>query len=278
MDWIEKQARFYTNLAKTPHCQAVVHLEGEDDETFWNYQLQSVCPGRYRFIYHSKSNSGKETTGCEQCLRFRPYLSKHFFICIDSDLRLLRGEKNLDVHQYIIQTYTYSWENHLCEGYHLQKCLEKYESINFDIENFLQKFSQIVYKPLLYLIGYSADSETNQLWNISKFNACIPLQPKRIDLRNNGSSYLLAMKLLFDKALLGLNSNMLQSIDSLTETNAYLHIQGHQLYKLILHIGTMLCSNAGVAFRTEVLDKNVCTEGYHEIEALQADLKILLGK
>lgn len=23
--------------------------------------------------------------------------------------------------------------------------------------------------------------------------------------------------------------------------NAYLHIQGHQLYKLIMHIGTMLC-------------------------------------
>lgn len=95
MDWIEKQAVFYRNLALAKNYMAVVHLEDKEDEPFWNGQLQSVKPGRYRYLHYSKSNNGTETRGCEQYLRFRPYLTDRFFICIDSDLRLLKGEEAL---------------------------------------------------------------------------------------------------------------------------------------------------------------------------------------
>ena len=95
MDWIRKQARLYQNLARTMRYQAVVHLEDKEDEYFWDYQLQSVKPGRYRYLYYSKSDKGTDSRGCEQCLRFRPYLTDRFFICIDSDLRLLRGDSHL---------------------------------------------------------------------------------------------------------------------------------------------------------------------------------------
>lgn len=94
MDWIRKQARLYRNLALTGRYQAVVHLEDKEDETFWNTQLQNVSPGRYRYLYYSKSDKGMDTRGCEQCLRFKPYLTNRFFVCIDSDLRLLRGDKS----------------------------------------------------------------------------------------------------------------------------------------------------------------------------------------
>ena len=53
-NWIEKQAKLYRNLALTGRYQAVVHLEDKEDETFWNYQLQTIKPGRYRYIYFSK--------------------------------------------------------------------------------------------------------------------------------------------------------------------------------------------------------------------------------
>lgn len=95
MDWISKQAKLYRNLALTHRYQAIVHLEDQEDERFWDYQLQHVKPGRYRYLYYSKNNNGSDTRGCEQCLRFRPYLTDQFFICIDSDLRLLRGEEGL---------------------------------------------------------------------------------------------------------------------------------------------------------------------------------------
>ena len=276
MDWIRKQARLYQNLARTIRYQAVVHLEDKEDEYFWDYQLQSVRPGRYRYLYYSKSNKGTDSRGCEQCLRFRPYLTDSFFICIDSDLRLLRGERGLAATNHIAQTYTYSWENHLCEATHLNKRKDKaITDSDFDLQLFLHSFSKIVYMPLLYLIQYGADSKTNQMWNISKFNSCIPLQPSRTDLIDNGAVYLAKVKDNFNKALADL-ANEAKKVESITEENAYLHIQGHQLYKLVMHIGSMLCGRTAIAFKTDILDKSLHINGYDEIDSLQSDLKTIL--
>lgn len=66
MDWIKKQAILYRNLASTNRYQAIVHLEDKEDEAFWDYQLQNVKPGRYRYIYYSKNNKGTDTRGCER--------------------------------------------------------------------------------------------------------------------------------------------------------------------------------------------------------------------
>ncbi len=276
MDWIKKQAKLYRNLALTDRYLAVVHLEDKEDESFWNEQLQHVRGGRYRYLYYSKNNDGNDTRGCEQCLRFRPYLSERFFICIDSDLRLLKSEEGLTSENHIAQTYTYSWENHQCEATHLCKRINsKLGSSDFDFESFMTLFSKIVYKPLLYLVYYSRDSKLNSLWNVSKFNACIPLQPNRNDLKDNGRLYLEEVKRRFDVALKGLKEKP-DAVECLTESNAYLHVQGHQLFKLVLHIGTLLCKGKNVAFRTDILENGVNTEGYDEIVFLQKDLKEIL--
>ena len=279
MDWISKQAKLYRNLALTNRYQAIVHLEDKDDEMFWDYQLQHVKPGRYRFLYYSKNNNGTDTRGCEQCLRFRPYLTDRFFICIDSDLRLLRGEEGLTASNHIAQTYAYSWENHLCESLHInERMKQSMPEANFDMSEFMTTFSKTVYTPLLYLVHYSANSELNKLWNISKFNACIPLQPKRSDLEDNGKVYLMTIKSRFEQELKKLPEQPVSEIESVTEKNAYLHIQGHLLYKMILHIGTMLCRGTGIAFKTDVLDKCLHTAGYYEIESLHKDLEQILIK
>ncbi len=278
MDWIRKQALLYRNLALTNRYQAVVHLEDKEDESFWDNQLQQVKRGRYCYLYFSKSDSGTDSRGCEQCLRFRPYLTDKFFICIDSDLRLLKGEDGLNVANHIAQTYTYSWENHLCEVHQLCKRMERNSaSDTFDLMAFIAAFSKIVYRPLLYLVHYSANSHLNKLWNVSKFNACIPLQPKRMELEENGKIYLNNMRQRFDEAIDGLEE-LPAVVPSLTEANAYLHIQGHQLYKLVLHIGTQLYRGRKVAFKSEVLDKGFHTTGYDEIEALQRDLNVIMNK
>ena len=60
--------------------------------------------------------------------------------------------------------------------------------------------------------------------------------------------------------------------EHLDYANAYLHIQGHQLYKLVLHIGTLFCHGTNIAFKTGVLDKALHTEGYVEIDNVQTDL------
>ena len=90
-DVYQEQAQFFANV---PLMQsgvvASVHLEDVDDKLFWDVMLQKQHPGRYYFITQSRSPKGFDTKGCEQCLKYRPYLSKHFFVCIDSDL-LCRG-------------------------------------------------------------------------------------------------------------------------------------------------------------------------------------------
>ena len=152
---------------------------------------------------------------------------------------------------YIVQTYTYSWENHFCEAAHLQRRFaELVHEADFDFRVFLQKLSAVVYKPLLYLVHFSRSSELNQQWNITKFNACLPLQPKRDELADNGNDYVERVAHLFEDALADLPQFEPKVFENLDETNAYLHIQGHQLYKLVLYIGTMLCHGKGVAFKT----------------------------
>ena len=275
MNRIEEQARYYRNLPlRDRSIKAVVHLEDSEDILFWNYQLQNASPAKYLYLPYSKNDKGNDTRGCEQCLRYRPYLTKRFFICIDSDLRQLKGEEGLSADNYIAQTYAYSWENHFCEAEHLQaRFSDLVPDSEFDFRVFLKKLSAVVYEPLLYLVHYIQDSELNQQWNISKFNACLPLQPKREDLANDGNAYVERVAKLFNDSLEGLQRPEAMTNEYLNEEYAYLHIQGHQLYKLLLHIGTMLCSGTGVAFKTDILDQALHVNGYSEIDNVQIDLK-----
>ena len=277
MNRIEEQARYYRNIPlRDKSIKAVVHLEDTDDILFWRNQLQKAFPANYHFITYSKNGKGNDAHGCEQCLRYRAYLTKNFFICIDSDLRQLKGEIGLTADAHIAQTYTYSWENHFCEAEHLQRrFVESVSNSDFDFRFFLQELSAVAYKPLLYLIHYSQCPELNQQWNITKFNACLPLQPTRNELTDNGSVYIEHVKQLFEDAIQNLQQPENMINEHLDEANTYLHIQGHQLYKLVLHIGTMLCKGTGVAFKTDVLDKSIHTDGYLEIENVQSDLRII---
>ena len=153
-DNILSQARHYNNLPIIKRdIRSVVHLEDAEDEPFWDTILQRVRPGKYHYVHYSKSEKGNDTTGCDQCLKFRPYLTSRFFICIDSDLRYLMGEANLDATHYVIQTYTYSWENHYCQSGALQSSITANATgLGFDFSIFYSELSHALYEPLLLLL------------------------------------------------------------------------------------------------------------------------------
>lgn len=277
MSRIEDQANYYKNIPLRDRAiKAVVHLEDKEDESFWKFQLQNSAPGQYHFIHYSKNDNQNDTTGCEQCLNYRPYVNNRFFICIDSDLRLLRNEDGLTADNFIAQTHTYSWENHYCEANYLQQRFsEKVKDSDFDFRIFLHNLSRIVYLPLLFLVEYKTPA-LNTVWNITKFNKCIPLQPARKELSDNGALYLQKIKRNFDNALSSFHLPGDFEIAGLSPDNAYLHIQGHQLYKLIMHIGSLLCRGQQIAFRSEILDNSLHTSGYDEIDCVQSDLRTIL--
>lgn len=279
MNHFESLANYYKNLhLRDRSIVAAIHLEDKEDQPFWDNQLQSISSGHYHFIPYSKSNNGKESSGCEQCLKYRSYLNQHFFICIDSDLRLLSKETNLNAESFIAQTYTYSWESHNCEASHLQvRFKEKVPDSNFNFVVFLNEFSKIVYNPLLFLIHYKVSAQTT-IWNVKKFNTCIPLQPTRMELDDNGRGYLDKIRHNFETQVKLLKMPEAFTIEGLTPDNAYLHIQGHRLYDMIKHIGTLLCAGKGVAFKTEILDTAKQISGYNEIDSVQLDLHTILEK
>ena len=279
MSRIEDQANYWKNLHLINRSIiSVVHLEDKEDEIFWRNQLRNVADGEYQFIPFSKNNDGNDAKGCEQCLKFVGNLSPRFFICIDSDLRLLRQQKGLTPNNFIAQTYAYSWENHFCEAEQLQKRFyEKIQDSFFNFETFLYALSEVVYIPLLYLVHYKTPA-LNKTWNITKFNRCLPLQPSRKDLSENGERYIQTVKKNFARELANLSLPEAFSVDGLTPRNAYLHIQGHQLYRLIMHIGTLLCRGSKIAFKSEILDKARQTSGYEEINNVQADIRTILSQ
>lgn len=278
MSRIEDQANYYKNYhLRYRDIVAVIHVEDEDDKRFWINELQNIKAGNYHFVTQSKSERGIESKGCEQCLKYRPYINRQFFICIDSDLRLLRGEEGLTPENYIAQTYAYSWENHSCEAANLEyRFREKVADSEFSFIYFLKELSYIVYRPLLYLV-YCKTPQLSELWNIKLFNKCLPIQLKREELENNGQPYLQKIRQLFEDKLYSLSLPEEFSVEGLTPENAYLHIQGHRLYDLVMNIGTLLCRGKRVAFKSEVLDKDFPNSGYAEIENVHYDLNTILN-
>ena len=126
----EKHA-FYASAAKRFKAElklrgatAAIHLENKNDEVFWGKVLHEAYPqGRFRFISASRSIGGNVTCGCTQCLQYRDFLDKQFWIAIDSDYRYLQEEHDIDALHFILQTYTYSFENHFCYWRNCQRAV-----------------------------------------------------------------------------------------------------------------------------------------------------------
>lgn len=285
-DIYQEQAQYFANV---PLMQrdiiASVHLEDDDDKAFWNAMLQSLHTGQYKFITYSRSRKGNDTKGCEQCLKYRPYLSKRFFICIDSDMRYLLQEPNLDADNYICQTYTYSWENHYCEASALKQRFEAQcpdKAVTFDFQFFLSILSKAVYKPLLLLLYCLKNQKSD--FDLDMFSSCLPKQCKRVELADNGKPLIERIANNFKPYL---NTPLAKTIDfdvekncydalNVNEQNAYLHIRGHNLFDLVAYIGDLLCRGTSVSFKKDVLINKLPPQTYWQIKKVAEDIAVIV--
>lgn len=284
-DIIKSQADFFRNIPLINRDYvASVHLENAEDKTFCDATLQRYNPGKYFYISASRSPKGKQTSGCEQCLKFRDYLSSKFFIYVDSDMRYIMQEDVFDATHFICQTYTYSWENHYCESKNLQKrfeevCNEYSETFSFKI--FLKELSSVLYTPFLLLL-HCMQNNSNE-FNLQKFNACMPGQCRREELTNNGLPLIEKIRENFDAYL---KSEFMEGIDlcieeeqlrvwGITESNVYLHVRGHNLFNLTAYIGSLLCRGLGLSFKKDVLMKDIPAEDYWELQNIGNDIRAI---
>ena len=279
----------YEKQALILRAVATVHLENMNDESFWKQILENVKPGKYNFIGSSKNKKDKDTSGCAQCLNFKGYLSKNFFICMDSDYRLLGNGEPVSVDDLIVQTYTYSWENHLCFAEDLQERLttaliDKTPYIVFDFKEFLSKLSEAVYPIVLQYLSMRRDGRYD--FTTKQFNELFDLHLDDVDYSNNGDGIIYKLNSKFSALQAELpidyKINLEKESDyyrakGLSKENAYLRMRGHNLYGLVNTIGSHICKNTHIHFKNNVLkEKTASPSHYAEMDNLIKDVRQIL--
>lgn len=278
---ILSQALYYNNLSYIKRdVRSVVHLEDAEGETFWDTILQRVRPGKYHYLHYSKSENGNKATGCDQCLKFLPYLNSRFFVCIDSDLRYLKEEQDLDAAHYVIQTYTYSWENHYCQENSLQISIAEHAyGFGFNFSVFFENLSHAIYEPLLLLLYCKRVG--SDLLTEGSFNRLMKKQCTAVETQNDGNGYVQYIIQTFAQFLsqgvsIGFNlateSAYFASM-GLNRDNAYMHVRGHNIYELTNYIGRIYSRPLQLNFQRDVMKKVLVGGRYWEYEKLEDDLK-----
>lgn len=254
---------FYQEIAKyrkasllTSPYRAIIHLENKNDQVFWDKLLNIACPGSsFLFIPYTRSLSGNRGEGCAQCLVFKDFLDKDFVIAIDSDLHyLLKDMSDMDIEHFILQTYTYSFENHLCFAERLNSLPEKVCGLPnniFDFKAFLLAYSNEVY-PLFLLFLYDRQQADRQ-FSDNDFYKLLNFTGIKDKLKDNGADIISQLHIRMETEIDRLKS-FYTDYDEMTEkgkylslglssNNTYLYVRGHNLFKLITEIGEAICYN-----------------------------------
>lgn len=250
----EYWANYYAGEAVLLKYDASVHVEAFDDAVFWEKSFTHFLPDKkFNFIYHSLTPSGSDATGVSHCLKFRDYLSKQFFICIDSDYSYLLQDEGINVSNFIFQTYTYSIENHLCYAAKLNAITEQCTGIAnmvFDFETFLLAYSQAVYEAFIWHLYFLKQGDVDT-FSKEEFNRILSLNGMQgFNVNNNGvaiinklqtrcSTKTAQLKLSFPEVDLQTEKVYFAEL-GLNQENAYLYVRGHNLYDLIVKIGKVV--------------------------------------
>lgn len=283
----EKHA-FYESAAKRfkAECRltgatAAIHLENKNDEIFWAKVLHEAYPqGKFRFIAASRSFSGNMTAGCTQCLQYREFLDRRFWIAIDSDYRYLTEESGIDANHFVLQTYTYSFENHFCYYKNCQRAIDVAPLPSFSFEKFFREYSRAVYPLLvwqLYLQEVGEDAFPQKV-----FHRLLTLPLGHRSIYNNGDSVLRLLRERCSKLLKHLKQTYPDADTTWYEArcnaqgvhrdNCYLFVRGHQLYDMIVAQGSRFNKH----FEKEITSQLYFGE-YDEIIKIHNDILTIVG-
>lgn len=291
----EKHA-FYESAAKRFKAElrltgatAAIHIENKNDEVFWGRVLHEAYPeGKFRFISASRNISGNLTCGCTQCLQYKPYLDKRLWIAIDSDYRYLTEERGIDAQHFVLQTYTYSFENHFCYPKNCQRAAipSRPEDVGadphgFSFNDFLHSYSKVIYPLLVWqLYLQTIDPEAFPKSVFHRLLA-IPVGPK--SLERDGEPIIQVLKDRARKLLTHLKNTYPDADTTWYEArcnaqgvrrdNCYLYVRGHQLYDLIVAQGHKMNKR----FEKDLLNE-LCFGEYDEIQKIHDDILFIIGR
>lgn len=273
-NFYQLSAKHYAASTFLLGIDSVVMLEDMNDEWFWKQILTHYRPAKYHFVAGSRtSDNTSTTTGCEQCLKYIGFLTQRFFVCIDSDYRYLKDE-NTFAGNGIIQTYTYSWENHC---FHTNRF--NGPTIGFDFQYFLKELSSIIHKPFTFLLYQLHNNYTE--FTPKQFKKCISQQYKKGDEKNNGITILNRINALLNDTLGNIPSYHTFDYEEwtdklnpkgLNEENTYLFVRGHNLYNMLNSLGNKIYENTDLEFESNILLAPFSYYEYPEILKIGGDI------
>lgn len=254
MRTVEEQAKYEYYRIQAEYMQdeafalgyaATAYVEDYLDKKFWSH----IFEGRnIHFQYSTRTERGNRAKGSGQCLLYKKYslLNQEFFICIDSDYRFLLQEQEIDIQHFVFHTYTYSIENHFCYAKRLNTITRTLGFEAFDFEDFLTKYSNIIFSLFAYSVFREKNHIENDEMNIKEFTEKITSFETE-NIGENGKFILSELLQKVENQLLSIfqfctEENILATKQKLHEIginmeNAYLHIRGHDLQdRLILPI------------------------------------------
>ncbi len=282
--------RFYKNVAKDLtgtlsllKKDVAVRVEDKEDIEFWQKMISYARPGvKIKFYPYSSTGKNNHATGKKACLKYIKDLNSRYLIAVDSDFDYLLDNTNININRYVLQTYTYSWENHHCQIDGLEQEWHQWNNC-FSFAVFLQSLSHILYAPLLTLLWQKKQRQKS--FTLKRLIALINLQKiSGHGLNSNDGAQLIqniqqaisTQLILKNPSSVAFNTfkNLCQQ-KGLTQETAYLYMQGHCIYDLVNWMGREIV-DGNLAFKEQVLDRSLRFSGYTTIDHVVQDIKTVL--
>lgn len=222
--------------------RVTVEVEDSIDAEFWGDILREQCPEKdfhfnpYQTILKDKGYV--EATGKSRIIKMADSLNSYHIGCVDSDYDWLLSDtseygKKICSTPYLLQTYTYSIENLMCNPETLSTLIQNscQEETEYDFVSYFESLSAIIY-PLLIWSLYLKEQ---------KYQGFRPSNWSEVLLHD--SSDLATMAFIVSKKIKELEKNhadetemvnalegKLQDNMNVNDSTAYQYVQGHALF------------------------------------------------
>lgn len=255
-------------------------VEDAVDIAFWQQLLAPSVKGKKVKFFPFVQSGNKRITGKSYIMKHQSEANERYVLCVDSDLDRILGKECFDAEHYILQTYTYSWENHHCWYESLQTAwLPWQQKVAFDFSVFLPALSSVIYDAFVLMVtkkrlthkGFTLDDLCNALDKVQG--------NKKEALLNNAEGVLsniaVNLKERLKKAATESPEDIQATLLRLEELginrfNCYLYMQGHSVFNLVSRIGKALMDDS---FEQQVLLPSFSVDNnYRELDMIKSDI------
>ncbi len=259
-------------------------VEDAMDIAFWQKTLASKIRNKKVKFFPFVQRGSKRITGKSYIMKHQKQANASYILCVDSDFDIILGKENFDARHYILQTYTYSWENHYCWHESLQHTWMQWQkNIPFDFTVFLPALSSVIYDAFAIMLTKKRLSHKDFTLD-ALCNAIDKVQGNQKKLLfKNGEGILSAIenniKLMLSKALSETTEEVQYTIQRLNElgitrSNCYLYMQGHTIFNLVNRIGKTLMDKS---FGHQVLIPSFSVDSeYIELDKIKSDIRNII--